>query len=298
MMASDMKIKAIAPWFGGKRTMAPLVATELGAHIQYFEPFCGSMAVLFAKDPSRNETVNDLHTDLINLSLCLQSELDAVWVYERCQRSMVGDPLLNNARAYFAEQPAEAAVPCRERAYWYFVSSWMSRNGVAGMERQDFQLAVRWTHGGGSPTVRWRSATESIPAWHQRLQNVVILNRDAFKIIPKFDDTAATAIYVDPPYPRESRSHGSYLHEFSEGDDLFGGDSHVELARLLGKFKYARVVISSYDCERVRELYAGWNFVNHAREKNLHNQNGRGSRRADAPEVLIINGPSYAKGTS
>ena len=32
------------------------------------------------------------------------------------------------------------------------------------------------------------------------------------------------------------------------------------------------------------------------RMKNLHVQNGRGSKRTIAPEVLLINGPSYAGG--
>lgn len=297
-MAADMKIKAIAPWFGGKRTLAPAIVAELGPHVQYFEPFCGSMAVLFTKAQSRNETVNDLHGDLINLAYCLQDEFDAPWIYERCQRTLVGDALLQESLSYFASQPEECIVPCRERAYWYFVASWMARNGVAGMERREFQLAVRWTSGGGSPTVRWRSATESIPAWHERLQNVVILNRNAFEIIPKFDDAATTAIYIDPPYPKQSRSHGAYLHDFAEGDSLFGGDMHAQLAKLLAAFKHARVVVSSYDCERIRELYAGWTFVDHGREKNLHNQNGRGTRRAEAPEVLILNGHSYARGTA
>jgi len=53
--ATTGKIKAIAPWFGGKRTMASTIIQELGPHSQYFEPFCGSMAVLFAKPPAQKE---------------------------------------------------------------------------------------------------------------------------------------------------------------------------------------------------------------------------------------------------
>jgi len=45
----DMSIKALAPWFGGKRNMAPMIVQELGPHNSYWEPFCGSMAVLLAK---------------------------------------------------------------------------------------------------------------------------------------------------------------------------------------------------------------------------------------------------------
>jgi len=52
-----MKIGALAPWFGGKRSMAADIVRELGPHTQYFEPFCGSMAVLMAKPPAQKETV-------------------------------------------------------------------------------------------------------------------------------------------------------------------------------------------------------------------------------------------------
>jgi site-specific DNA-adenine methylase len=149
-MMQEAKVKAIAPWFGGKRTMAPLVVTEIGKHTQYFEPFCGSMAVLFAKQPSQKETVNDLHGDLINLARVLQ------------------------------EGPAAEAL-------------------------------------------------------YDRLQKVL----------------------------------------FSE----------------------ARIVVSYYDHPRIRELYKGWTFVEHTRQKHLHAQNGRGARPKDALEVLIINGPSYAVAT-
>lgn len=287
-----MKIKAIAPWFGGKRTLAPAIVRELGPHKQYFEPFCGSMAVLFAKEPSKAETVNDLHGDLVNLAVCLQDEFDSRWLYDRTQRTLVSDVLLQQSKEYFAEMPDEDAIGNRERAYWYFVACWMARNGIAGMERTEYQLAVRWTAGGGSPTVRWRSAVESIPAWHQRLQNVVILNRDALKFMDRFEDAAHTAIYVDPPYIRESRSHGSYKHDFDAGSPMFG-DEHELIRDILAGYQHARIVVSYYDCERIRELYDGWTFVDQSRQKNLHAQNGRGSRKSVAPEVLIVNGPSY-----
>jgi len=295
-MMKEAKLKAIAPWFGGKRTMAPLIARELGPHAQYFEPFCGSMAVLFAKEPSRQETVNDLHEDLINLARVLQHNDAAPALYEQLQRTLVTEDLLHEAQAKLDRPfklPAAVQPSSWERAYWYFLACWMARNGVAGMERIEFQLAVRWTAGGGSPATRWRSATESIPAWHQRLSNVVILNRDGFDIISKIDDSETTAVYCDPPYAEQSRSHGKYRHDFTDDIPLIGSD-HEQLANQLNGFKRARIVVSYYDCPRIRSLYRGWTFVEHTRAKNLHSQNGRGVRKAEAPEVLIINGPSYA----
>jgi site-specific DNA-adenine methylase len=33
-----MKIKAIAPWYGSKRTLAPRIINQLGPHTTYVEP--------------------------------------------------------------------------------------------------------------------------------------------------------------------------------------------------------------------------------------------------------------------
>lgn len=307
-MKSEMTIKAIAPWFGGKRTMAPLIVRELGKHTQYFEPFCGSMAVLFAKEPSQKETVNDLHGDLINLARCLQSQTAAEMLYKRLARTPFSEDLLDIARVELTdvdllamlEHKADHAC-CTDRAYWYFLASWMGRNGTAGTARVDYQIAVRWTKSGGSPTVRWQNAVESIPAWHRRLLNVVILRRDAFDIVDRLEDVPETAIYVDPPYHASTRGKikdgngGKYLHEFRHADPLFG-DDHKRLVDILRGYRKARIVVSYYDCPRIRELYDGWTFVEHTRQKHLHAQNGRGARPKDAPEVLIINGPSYGAG--
>lgn len=325
MTQADMKIKAIAPWFGGKRTLAPAIVRQLGKHTQYFEPCCGSMAVLLAKKPSQKETVNDMHGDLINLSRTVQCEDSAVALYNKLQTTPFSEDLLQCARVQLEGESVLTEILSErlatshsvDRAYWYFLASWMGRNGTAGTERVDYQIAVRWTKNGGSPTVRFRNAVESIPEWHRRLLNVVILNRDMFRFIDRFEDVPGTAIYLDPPYMRETRSNGNpkaggggrYLHDFddldtkpkSAGGSLFGNDDegeddkHNQLAGILSQYRNARIVISYYDCERVRSLYKGWTFVEHSMNKQLHAQNGRGARQKEAPEVLIINGPSYTE---
>lgn len=94
----EAKIKAIAPWFGGKRTLAPKVVEQLGKHTQYFEPFCGSMAVLFAKEPSQKETVNDLHADLVNLANVLSRISSAEDLYDRLSRTLFSQGILETAR--------------------------------------------------------------------------------------------------------------------------------------------------------------------------------------------------------
>lgn len=303
-----MKVKAIAPWFGGKRTLAPEIVKQLGEHTQYFEPFCGSMAVLFAKEPSQKETVNDLHGDLINLAHVIRERDTAEVLYDRLARTPFCEDFLPEAREHLERSDQDPV----DQAYWYFLACWMGRNGTAGTARRDYQLAVRWSKNGGSPTVCWRNAVDSLPAWHQRLQRVVILRRDAFRIVDRFEDCPATAMYVDPPYvidgqsrsgvkSKNDRSH-TYQHEFSNGNGQAGlfeteQDDHERLTHILRSYEHARVVVSYYDCEKVRQLYDGWTFVEHTRAKNLHNSPGGRQPRnyvvKEAPEILIINGPSY-----
>lgn len=364
MMSEQPAITAIAPWLGGKRILGPTIAEELGTHRSYFEPFCGSMAVLFAKPKCGQETVCDLHGDLTDLARVLASER-APELYDRLSRTLCSEALYKEAIAYaaayrvpavhveideglykeaMATPVARAAglhVPCTieqvaaaereiaepavdlpaalalpptgpmvgigsvERAYWFFILSWLGRNGTSGSVRQNFAMAVRWTPGGGSGGKRFVSAVESIPAWHQRLREVTILNRDAFEVIPRISDEEGVAIYVDPPYLKSTRTGkggGSrYRYDFHEGD-LFSPSDHVRLAEQLRRFKKARVVVSYYDDPRLAELYPAfrgndpwWTVRRCDVNKQLHMQNKRGAKPVKAPEVLLINGPSYER---
>jgi DNA adenine methylase len=280
------KIKAIAPWFGSKRTLAPKVVELLGKHTAYWELFCGSCAVLLAKPPSSQETLIDMHGDLINLARVLKSEDLAVQLYARASRVLCSTDL------YREEMAVATPADPLDRALNFLILSWMGRNGTAGTRRTNYAPAMRFTPGGGSTSTRWRNAVESIPDWHERLRNAQFIGGDAFEIIPKIADVRGVAIYADPPYVRGSRASGGgsdYLHDFSEIDLPITGerDQHILLAEQLNRFEKARVVVSYYDCSTVRELYKGWDFVDCTMQKNLHVQNRRGVGQCDAPEILI-----------
>src|SRR5690349_1822648 len=118
-------INAIAPWFGGKRTLAPTIVASLGKHSAYWEPFCGSMAVLLAKPESSHETVNDLHGDLINLARVIAD--DELWVklHDRASRIWCDEHRRDES---LAALEASRRDPL-ERAVHYFVVNWFGRNG-------------------------------------------------------------------------------------------------------------------------------------------------------------------------
>lgn len=283
----NMKIKAIAPWFGSKRSLAPRIVAELGEHRVYWSPFCGSMPVLLIKSPCVMETVNDLHGDLINLARVIKHYHFGPVLYRLLRRTLMHEDFFNESAEFLRTQlsPDRHDGFDVERAYHYFIASWLGRNGVAGTKSYNFHYCVRYTANGGHAAKRWYSVVRSIPAWRRRLANVTILRRDAFNIIERIGDAEGTAIYVDPPYLTKG---AKYVHDFEDRD-------HARLAELLGRFTKARVVVSYYDDPRLDKLYpAGrWTKVLCYRHKALSVQGKQGSAAKTAPEVLLINGPSY-----
>lgn len=299
-----MTIGALAPWFGGKRTLALRIVQELGEHRVYWEPFCGSMAVLFAKPPCVMETVNDLHGDLINLARVVKDDQLSVVLFDRMARTMMHEGIHEEAAVRYREQGNAPAgdEPDLERANDYLLTAWLGRNGVAGTQSYNQGFCVRYTANGGHAAKRFRSVIESIPAWWDRLQSVTVLNRNARGLLERIEDKKGTVIYLDPPYVEKG---ATYVHDFDGfvGVNLFAGDNapmtHQELARLVARFKQTRVVISYYDHPLVRRLYEGWTFVETPVTRVLVNQGLRargGEGGEKAPEVLIITGPSLTGG--
>lgn len=276
-------ITAIAPWFGSKRNLGPAIVKELGRHRVYWEPFCGSLAVLLAKPPCVMETVNDLHGDIINLARVLKAEPSALDLYGRAARLVFHEDLFHEAaeRVRVRGQQPATDVPDVDRAEDFLITSWFGRNGVSGTSSYNSNFCVRYTANGGHAAKRWHSVCASIPDWHERLRNVTILNRDAFELLDRIDDADGTAIYCDPPYLVKG---AKYVHDFD-------GPDHARLAEALHRFKAARVVVSYYDHPALADLYPGWSKRSIEITKALVNQVQRDKGGATkATEVLLVNG--------
>lgn len=288
-----MKIRAIAPWFGSKRVLAQRIVEQLGPHRSYWDPFCGSLAVLLAKPECASETVNDLHGDLINLARVVRDRRYGPALYRQLRRTLIHEGLFGDAESRINGNTVEvqAADDGRldlDRAYQFFLATWLGRNGVAGTTKGSCgkQFCVRYTMRGGHQGTRFHSAIESIPAWRRRLREVCILRRDSFDLIERIEDERATAIYVDPPYLAKG---AAYLHDFAAAD-------HGRLAQALARFRKARVVVSYYDDPRLAELYPAkrWTKLAFDVAKGLAQQGRRGKEgRTAAPEVLLINGEAF-----
>ena len=277
-----MKIKALAPWFGGKRTLAPEITKEFGPHRAYWEMGCGSMAVLLDKEPASMETAIDLHGDLTNLAFVLKDDELAAQLYGRLSRTIHSREIWEQSAAAIIANDAPE-VPDVDRAYDYFVFSWIGRNGMAGTRSSNTGFSARYTKNGGHSGRRFVSAVESIPAWHYRLLPVTVMRADMFDVLPRVEDADGVVIYIDPPYLQKG---AKYVHDFDATD-------HDRLASELRRFTRTRVVVSYYEDDRLAGLYPGWTKRRLKATKALVSQGMRDEKGAvEAPEVLLINGPS------
>jgi len=68
-------VNPIIPWIGGKRRLAKTILPLFPEHRCYVEPFAGAAALLFAKEESSVEVLNDINGELINLYRVLKHHL-------------------------------------------------------------------------------------------------------------------------------------------------------------------------------------------------------------------------------
>lgn len=260
--------------------MAERIVREIGEHRVYWEPFCGSMAVLLAKPRCTMETVNDLHGDLINLARVVADETLGSLLYRMLRRVPCSEERHRECMGRLHEERPIQNDTNIQRAFDFFVVSWLGRNGMAGTTLRNNGFCRRFTGNGGHAAKRFAGAVESIPAWRRRFRDVTILRANGLMLLEKIDDAEGTAIYCDPPYFEKGCR---YSHDFNERD-------HFDLSGLLRRFSKAKVVLSYYDHPKAREFYKGWRFEEVAVTKGLANQGMRDKEgKTAAPEMLIVN---------
>jgi len=277
----------LAPWFGAKRKLAPFIVERLGPHDSYVEPFCGSMAVLFAKPRARLEIANDINRDLVNVAACLADPASAAELLGRLHFTLAAEELYRAARercrdAYAGELGNVA------RAYDALLVWWLGRSGTAGTRKSRTSFSARFSPNGGSAGSRWRALVNSVPWFARRLAGVDVLNRDAFAVLAQVHDTARTAVYVDPPYVLKSVEY--------EFDSPKGPDEarawHTKLAAACNRFERARVVVSYYPHPILDELYPAdrWDRVEIRTTKTLANtaKNSLKGRAGATPATELL----------
>ncbi|MEM8829430.1 MAG: DNA adenine methylase [Cyanobacteria bacterium P01_G01_bin.19] len=283
-MRKEEKIKHIAPqpflkWAGGKRQLLPVIKEFVPQFTQYYEPFVGAGAVLFALQP-QSAVINDTNSELINCYRVIRDNPDEL--SQLCQHHQE-----NNSKEYYyslREQDRQEDFESKtavERAARIIYLNKTCFNGLFRVNRQG-QFNVPYGNY-ANPKIVDANAIATISSY--LLQNdVTILNGD-------FELAVATAkqgafIYFDPPYHPISAT-SSFTGYSLKG---FGESEQVRLKQLCDRLsdRGCKVLISNSSADLIRELYCDSRYqieeVDASRAINAV-----GSKRGKIKELLIHN---------
>jgi DNA adenine methylase len=229
-------------WYGGKFSHLDWLLPLLPDCLHYCEPFGGSGAVLFNREPSPVETYNDLDGDVTTFFRVLRND------GERLVKA-IGLTPFSREEFFIACSANGREVTEFERARRFFIRARQVRTGLA----QTASIG-RWanckstTRSGMSGVVsRWLGSVNMLPYVVERLLRVQIENRPALEVIRLYDDKQ-TLFYCDPPYPHSSRGDSkAYGNEMTDAE-------HKELARALHRIK-GKAAVSGYRCGLMDTLY-------------------------------------------
>src|SRR5262249_21413647 len=243
---ADVPGRSASPlkWHGGKRYLARRILDLMPKHRHYVEPFAGSLAVLFARDPDDerfwvedtssqrgvSEVVNDLDGRLVNFWRVLRDPVSFAAFRRLCEAT----PL---SRAVWQEALAAADAPDPVKDAWaFFVEVRQSRSG----QRQSFTPLTRSrTRRGMNGNASERlSAVDGLADAHARLRRVVVEDVPAVALIRR-EDGPGTLFYCDPPYVHETRvTRDAYAVEMTTAQ-------HRELLDVLLGCR-GKVILSGY----------------------------------------------------
>lgn len=245
---------------GGKCRLSKKIVEMLPEHVCYCEPFAGGAWVLFRKQESKVEVINDLNREIITFYRCIQHHLEEFiryfkWVlvardeFERLKRV---DPdtltdIQRAARFYYLQQSCFGGRMDDNPAFGY--------------------AAVR------GPKLNLLRIEEQLSTAHLRLARTYIECLPYHEVIRRYDKPS-TLFYIDPPYWDCENYYGS---------GMFSKDDFGKLAELLegmqGKF-----ILSLNDKPEIRKLFAA--FSMDTAEVNYSCSNGKNLKAA---ELLICN---------
>lgn len=249
------KLKAPFAWVGGKSLLAKDIIALMPKHTIYVEVFGGALSVLYQKSPNKNEIVNDINSDLINLHRVIQSKPQSLNLeLKRLFRS----------RELFDEIKSGRLSPKNniQRAAFYF-----------------YLISTSFASKGGNFAMSKSRSTKNIyrdfTTHSKRLKKATIENLSYEKLIKEYD-SKDTLFYLDPPYVG-TESYYKMVKDFNL-------DEHKNLAKILKSIS-GKFMLSYNDCKATRELYVGFKIV----ELNTKYSLNAKSKNKSKKELLIMN---------
>jgi DNA adenine methylase len=231
-------IRSPIKWVGGKSRLRRVILPMIPEHECYAEVFGGAGWVLFAKEPSRVEVLNDLDGELMNFFRVVKHSPEKL--IESCKWDLVSREEFS--RILNLDPTSLTEMERAHRFYYLIMSSW---GGELGSVR--FQTSKSDGGHGNRLVGALKTLEERIRPAHQRLQTVIIENLPWEQCIDQYDGPH-TFFYLDPPYPGNKCNYQYNMRGIQE---------HTSLAERLRTIE-GKWLLSTYDTDSIRELFDGY----------------------------------------
>ncbi len=253
-------MRSFLSYLGGKSLLAGKIIPLIPEHQCYCEVFAGAAWMLFKKQESQVEIINDINTDLVTLYRVVKHHL------EEFVRYLKWILVARDEFARFKLEEPESLTDI-QRAVRFF---YLLRSGYGGKVYKP-SFNINTTRRSGFNLLRLE---EELSVIHLRLAHVYIENKPYAKLIEQCDKPH-TFFYLDPPY------HG---FEDCYGTDVFSREDYekmsAQLAGIQGKF-----IMSINDVPEIRRLFKAFRIET---VQTSYTAAG-GDKRKKVGELLIRN---------
>ncbi|WP_252714480.1 DNA adenine methylase [Treponema phagedenis] len=204
--------------------MQKKIVSLIPEHKIYCEPFCGGAAVLFAKEPSQIEVINDTNAEIINFYHVVQEDFPAL--QKEIMKTLHSRETHRHAKIIYENPDMFDTV---KRAWAVWVKANMSfgncLNSGFAYEKKS----------GGTTKKIINKIDEFTDKISNRIRMLQIENCDALKVIAS-RDTDDTFHYIDPPYVGTHQGHydGYTQQDF---DNLLGMLQNIQGKFLLSSYR-------------------------------------------------------------
>ena len=251
-------------YLGGKSRLAATIIKEIPVdHTCYVEPFCGACWVLFSKNPSKQEVINDLDSELITFWRVLQNHLEEFMRYYKFA--------VTSRELFEIEKRVDpTTLTDIQRAVRYF---YLQKLGFGGKTSG----RTFGTSATGPTRLNLLSMEDHLLEVHWRFKRITIEHVSALDCIARYD-RAGTFFYIDPPYYNTA----GYAVPFGHQD-------YMDLACALSSIK-GRFLLSLNDHPKVREIFSSFRIKAVSLKYSAGNsRTSKSTRSIDRGEVLIRN---------
>lgn len=223
-------MKSFLAYMGGKSLLANKIVSIIPKHNCYCEVFAGAAWILFKKEESHVEIINDINTDLVTLFRVVKLHLEEFIRYFKWI-------LVSRDEFYrFRKEDPETLTDIQKAVRFYYL---LKLGYAARIKAPSFSIATT-----SRPRLNLLRIEEELSEVYLRLSRVFIENRSYEEIFSRFDKPD-TFFYVDPPY---------YGCEDYYGLGIFSREDFLKLRDILAGLK-GKFVLSINDVDEIRTLF-------------------------------------------